>query len=139
MAKLFTLKDVMPTSGKKKGGAKQRIIPLRKDLKLLMRCRNSWNRFEPARKIRERTMKYTFVDQWDDIIEYKGGRITERKYIQKKGNIPLQNNIMISIFNTVTGLYEKQGVEPTCFARTPDSQWLSDMMSVALQANWQDT
>lgn len=84
-------------------------------------------------------MKYTFGDQWSDIIEYKGGRVTERRYIQQKGNIPLQNNIMISIFNTVAGLYEKQGVEPTCFARTPDSQWLSDMMSVALQANLQDT
>lgn len=139
MAKIFTLKDVMPAAKNKKSGASQRLSPLRRDLKILERCRNAWNRFEPARKMRERTMKYTFGDQWSDIIEYKEGRMTERKYILKKGNIPLQNNIMISIFNTVTGLYEKQGVEPTCFARTPDSQWLSDMMSVALQANWQDT
>ena len=137
--KIFTLTDVMPISNKKgKRGRTQRNT-LRKDIKLLERCRNAWNRFEPARKTRERTMKYTFGDQWSDIIEYKGGRVTERRYIQQKGNIPLQNNIMISIFNTVAGLYEKQGVEPTCFARTPDSQWLSDMMSVALQANLQDT
>ena len=137
--KIFTLTDVMPISNKKGKRGRTRRNALRKDIKLLERCRNAWNRFEPARKTRERTMKYTFGDQWSDIIEYKGGRITERRYIQQKGNIPLQNNIMISIFNTVAGLYEKQGVEPTCFARTPDSQWLSDMMSVALQANLQDT
>ena len=137
--KIFTLTDVMPISNKKGKRGRTRRNALRKDIKLLERCRNAWNRFEPARKTRERTMKYTFGDQWSDIIEYKGGRVTERRYIQQKGNIPLQNNIMISIFNTVAGLYEKQGVEPTCFARTPDSQWLSDMMSVALQANLQDT
>lgn len=137
--KIFTLTDVMPISNKKGKRGRTRRNTLRKDIKLLERCRNAWNRFEPARKTRERTMKYTFDDQWSDIIEYKGGRVTERRYIQQKGNIPLQNNIMISIFNTVAGLYEKQGVEPTCFARTPDSQWLSDMMSVALQANLQDT
>ena len=137
--KIFTLTDVMPISNKKRKRGRTRRNTLRKDIKLLERCRNAWNRFEPARKTRERTMKYTFGDQWSDIIEYKGGRVTERRYIQQKGNIPLQNNIMISIFNTVAGLYEKQGVEPTCFARTPDSQWLSDMMSVALQANLQDT
>ena len=137
--KIFTLTDVMPVSDKKGKKSRTRRNTLRKDNKILERCRNAWNRFEPARKARERTMKYTFGDQWSDIIEYKGGHITERRYIQKKGNIPLQNNIMISIFNTVAGLYEKQGVEPTCFARTPDSQWLSDMMSVALQANLQDT
>lgn len=137
--KIFTLTDVMPISNKKGKKGRTRRNTLRKDIKLLERCRNAWNRFEPARKTRERTMKYTFGDQWSDIIEYKGGRVTERRYIQQKGNIPLQNNIMISIFNTVAGLYEKQGVEPTCFARTPDSQWLSDMMSVALQANLQDT
>ena len=137
--KIFTLTDVMPISNKKGKRGRTRRNTLRKDIKLLERCRNAWNRFEPARKTRERTMKYTFGDQWSDIIEYKGGRVTERRYIQQKGNIPLQNNIMISIFNAVAGLYEKQGVEPTCFARTPDSQWLSDMMSVALQANLQDT
>ena len=137
--KIFTLTDVMPISNKKGKRGRTRRNTLRKDIKLLERCRNAWNRFEPARKTRERTMKYTFGDQWSDIIEYKGGRVTERRYIQQKGNIPLQNNIMISLFNTVAGLYEKQGVEPTCFARTPDSQWLSDMMSVALQANLQDT
>lgn len=137
--KLYTLADVLPTRNKKRKGRTARKSTLRRDLRLRNRCENAWNRFLPVREARERTMKYTFGDQWSDIIEYKEGRMTERQYILEKNNIPLQNNIMISIFNTVSGLYEKQGVEPTCFARTPDSQWLSDMMSVALQANWQDT
>lgn len=137
--KLFTLKDVMPSkkSRTRRGGTRKST--LKRDLKLIARCENSWNRFLPVREARERVLKYTFGDQWSDLIEYKYGKITERQYILEKGNIPLQNNIMISIFNSVSGLYEKQGVEPTCYARTPDAQWLSDMLSIALQSNWQDT
>ena len=82
--KIFTLTDVMPISNKKGKKGRTRRNTLRKDIKLLERCRNAWNRFEPARKTRERTMKYTFGDQWSDIIEYKGGRVTERRYIQQK-------------------------------------------------------
>lgn len=137
--RLYTLTEVLPTRNKRRRAGRTQKSTLRRDLRLRNRCENAWNRFLPVREARERTMKYTFGDQWSDIIEYKEGRMTERQYILEKNNIPLQNNIMISIFNTVSGLYEKQGVEPTCFARTPDSQWLSDMMSVALQANWQDT
>jgi len=53
--------------------------------------------------------------------------------------VPLQNNIMISIQNSVVGLYTKQSGEPNCFAVRNDSQWLSDMMSATMQQNWQKT
>ena len=94
----------MPISNKKGKRGRTRRNTLRKDIKLLERCRNAWNRFEPARKTRERTMKYTFGDQWSDIIEYKGGRVTQRSYIQHKGTIPFQHNIMISTHNTLVSL-----------------------------------
>lgn len=118
---------------------RKRRNPERRNVELLKRASQAWERLEAMRETRERTSKYTFGDQWSDLIEYKCGRITEREYIKKKGNIPLVNNIMISIFNSVIGLYEKQGTEPMCFARKKDAQLLSDMMSATLQANWQDT
>lgn len=111
----------------------------RVDYDLLLRCQQAWNNLEDVRRTRERVKEYVWGDQWGDVIHYKNGVITEREYIQRKGNVPLQNNIMISILNSVVGLYDKQAGEPNCFAKKKDAQWLSDMMSATVQANWNDT
>jgi hypothetical protein len=118
-------------------------LPIRKrrrvDLDLLVRCEQAWNNKNDLRETRERIKQYTYGDQWGDIINYRHGQVTERRYIQMKGNVPLQNNIMISILNSVVGLYAKQAGEPNCFAVKHDGQWLSDMMSATMQMCWQKT
>lgn len=118
-------------------------IPIRTrrrvDYDLKLRCEQAWNNLDDVRRTRERVKEYVYGDQWGDIIHYKNGHITEREYIQRKGNVPLQNNIMISILNSIVGLYDKQSGEPNCFAKKKDAQWLSDMMSATVQANWNDT
>ena len=111
----------------------------RRDYDLRLRCEQAWNDKNDIRLVRDRVRRYTYEDQWGDIIEYRHGRTTERKYIQSKGNVPLQNNIMISILNSVVGLYAKQSGEPNCFAVKHDAQWLSDMMSATMQTCWQKT
>lgn len=117
--------------------------PVRKkhriDYDLKLRCEQAWNNLDNVRRTRERVKEYVYGDQWGDIIHYRHGQITEREYIQRKGNVPLQNNIMISILNSVVGLYDKQAGEPNCFALKKDGQWLSDMMSATVQANWSKT
>ena len=116
-------------------------IPIRKrrrmDCDLKLRCEEAWNNLDDVRRTRERVKEYVYGDQWSDVIYYKDGRISEREYIQRKGNVPLQNNIMISILNSVVGLYAKQSGEPNCFAVKHDGQWLSDMMSATMQTCWQ--
>lgn len=152
MAKIRTLSQVMPngrihdTVRNRHRGSVRDVSPLlrtkrrhRIDYDLLSRCEQAWNNGEPLRRNRERVMNYVYGDQWGDIIHYKNGEITEREYIQRKGNVPLQNNIMISIQNSVVGLYAKQGTEPNCFAVKRDGQWLSDMMSATMQTCWQKT
>lgn len=111
----------------------------RRDEELLGRCNQAWNNLDDVRQVRDRVRRYTYEDQWGDVIEYRNGTITERKYIQQKGNVPLQNNIMISILNSVVGLYAKQSGEPNCFAVKHDAQWLSDMMTATMQTCWQKT
>lgn len=111
----------------------------RRDYDLRHRCEQAWNNGEDIRRVRERVKEYVYGDQWGDVIHYKGGQVTEREYIQRKGNVPLQNNIMISILNSIVGLYAKQAGEPNCFALKKDGQWLSDMMSATLQCNWSKT
>lgn len=113
--------------------------PREKDQDLLRRCEQAWNNLDDARRTRERTLNYVFGDQWGDVIEYHNGEITERKYIQMRGDVPLQNNIMISIQNSVVGLYARQQTEPNCFAVTHDGQDISDMITATLQHTWQKT
>lgn len=139
MKRLRTLIEVMPRSNFHDSVKVRRQSSIRQDVDLLRRCENAWTDLDPVRRTRERTLKYVFDDQWGDVITYRNGHITERRYIQLKGNVPLQNNIMVSIQNSVVGLYAKQGTEPVCFARTHNAQQLSDMMSATMQANWQDT
>lgn len=106
---------------------------------LLARCQNAWNNKGDLRKVAERAENYTFDDdQWGDIIEVDGQEMTEREYIRLQGNVPLSDNIMISVFSTVTGLFDKQGSEPNAIARDNVDLWLSDMMSATMQCNWQN-
>ena len=148
MAKLRTLSQVMPK--KLHDSVRERLksnlsngmsthSKRRVDMELYTRCEQAWMNGEDIRTNYERIRKYTFEDQWGDIIHWRNGEITEREYIQRKGNVPLQNNIMISIQNSVVGLYTKQAGEPNCFAVTQEGQWLSDLMSATIQQNWQDT
>ena len=109
------------------------------DYELYERCQQAWNNGENLRVNYERVHQYVFEDQWGDVIHWRGGEITEREYIQRKGNVPLQNNIMISIQNSVVGLFTKQTGEPNCFAVRKDGQWLSDMMTATIQQDWQKT
>lgn len=137
---LPTLSEVMPKGYNRNSVAeRKKRNPKNMNIELLDRCRQSWEMKRNLRETRERIKDYCYGDQWGDVIEYRGERMTERKYIQKKGNVPLSNNVMISVLNSLVGMYSKQGAEPTCFARTRDVQGVSDMMSATLQANWQDT
>ena len=108
-------------------------------LDLLQRCQQAWENLRSVRDERQRVMNYCFGDQWSDIIEWKDDVMTEREFISRRGDVALTNNIMISILNSVAGLYSKQQTEPVCFARASDAQSLSDIMSATIQQNWQDT
>lgn len=144
--KFINVNDIMPAAALKRkhnDTAKQRYIhqdgKRKVALTLRSRCEQAWNSLDKVRKLAERTMDYTFADdQWGDIIETSEGTMTERQYIQKMGNVPLTDNMMISIFSSITGLYDKQNSEPSARARDNDHPGLSEMMSATMQCNWQN-
>ena len=144
--KIPTLSRVMPSSGKTFDSVKRRMERQngrKTDYELLQRCWQAWNNLEAVRVTRDRAKRYCYGDQWGDTVRvYKNGYyydMTEREYMKRKGSVPLSNNVMVSILNTLVGMYAKQGTEPVCFARTRSSQSLSDMMSATMQCNWQNT
>lgn len=142
--RLLTLSKVMPRGNTYDSvKARKKRQECGSDYELLSRCRNAWNNLSGVRETRARTMRYCTGDQWSDTIRvYKNGywqEMTERAYMEKRNMTPMTNNVMVSILESVTGLYAKQGTEPVCFARNNDSRQLSDMMSATMQCNWQTT
>ncbi|UKK52158.1 hypothetical protein L6472_06140 [Prevotella sp. E13-17] len=142
---LLTLKDVAPLA---KGNRKSSIQERRRrnmqsekyDLGLLSECERSWMNKENFRQERARVLRYLFGNQWGDIINVKGlGDISEEKLIRMNGNVPLKNNVLISLWSSVFGVHAKQETEPVCYARNQAAKELSDNMSAALQTNWQNT
>lgn len=104
---------------------------------LLMRFYTAWSNLSQFREERDRALRYVYGDQWSDYITYGNKTIKEKDYIIEKGNIPLVNNVMRPLLNAVTGIYANQDTEPVCYARNREDQSAGDMMSTALQCNWQ--
>lgn len=142
--KILTLSKVMPRK-MPHNSARERMCRQShgRDEELRERCLQAWNNLSNVRETRARVKNYCYGDQWGDRVKvWENGwctEMTEREYMKRKGTVPLSNNIMSSILISIVGLYAKQGTEPVCFARTHDSQWLSDMMSATMQCNWQNT
>lgn len=110
------------------------------NIPLLTRCQNAWDNLSDFRATRLRNFRYVFGDQWGDIVTDKDGNmIKERERIAKRtGGVALQNNHLFKIVNTLAGLYAKTATLPVCFARKKGADAKSQMMTDALQTNWEN-
>lgn len=110
------------------------------DIPLLMRCEDAWNALSDFRATRLRNFRYVFGDQWGDLVRDKSGKLVkERDRIARRtGGVALQNNHLFKIVNTLSGLYAKTASMPVCFARQKGADTKSQMMTDALQTNWEN-
>ena len=104
---------------------------------VLFEAQNYWMNMARFRRERERNKNYVYGDQWKDKICVDGEYMTEEQYIRNQGNVPLKNNLMRRLVNTVLGVYRQQSKEPICTARDRDEQKLGETMSTILQCNMQ--
>lgn len=107
------------------------------DMPLLQQCYVLWENLADARQKRARAGRMVHGDQWGDIIEVKGKVMTQRDYITSVGNVALQTNQLKKIVETIAGAYVKEQNEPTCKARAREEQVYGELMTTAIQANWQ--
>lgn len=137
--------------------AKERLIPLSKirpktaidtvkaaksmgdkrAFSILMEAQRHWDNMFRFREERDRNKRYAYGDQWKDIVTVDGVQMTEEKYIQSQGNIPLKNNLIRRLLRNVLGVYRGQAKEPTCAARDRDEKKLGETMSEVLKYNMQ--
>ena len=109
----------------------------RRAFDVLMEAQQYWDNMSKFRIDRERNKRYTYGDQWGDIIEVDGEQMTEEEYIKRQGSVPLKNNLIRRLVKNVLGVYRQQSKEPVCNARDRDEQKLGETMSVMLQCNRQ--
>ena len=108
-----------------------------RDLSLLEHCCTLWQNLEQFRRRRARAMRFVYGDQWGDTITVKGKTMTERQYLTSAGNVALQTNQLKKIVETISGVYCKENNEPVCKARAREEQVYGELMTTALQTNWQ--
>ena len=109
----------------------------RRAFDVLAEAQMYWNNMYRFREDRERNKRYNYGDQWKDNIKVDGKWISEEEYIKEQGNVPLKNNLIRRLVNTVLGVYRQQAKEPICTARDRDEQKLGETMSTILQCNMQ--
>lgn len=109
----------------------------RRAFDVLAEAQMYWNNMYRFREDRERNKRYNYGDQWKDKIKVDGKWISEEEYIKEQGNVPLKNNLIRRLVNTVLGVYRQQAKEPICTARDRDEQKLGETMSTILQCNMQ--
>lgn len=108
-----------------------------RNFELLMEAQRYWAAMDRFRRDRERNKRYTYGDQWGDMVEVDGCTMTEEAYIKKQGRVPLKNNLIRRLVRNVIGVYRSQSKEPTCTARDREEQQYGETMSTVLQCNMQ--
>lgn len=109
----------------------------RRAFQVLMEAQQYWDNMSRFRLERERNKRYTYGDQWGDIIRVDCEEMTEEEYIKSQGNVPLKNNLIRRLVKNVLGVYRSQAKEPICTARDRDEQKLGETMTTILQCNMQ--
>lgn len=109
----------------------------RRAFDVLQQAQQYWFLMHSFRENRERNKRYTYGDQWKDIVTVDGVTMTEEEYIKQQGNVPLKNNLIRRLVRNMLGVYRSQSKEPICVARDRDEQQLGETMTTILQYNTQ--
>lgn len=98
------------------GGGERVILRKKKEMKedyIFGKAREAWNSLGAYRGDRRRCKRYVFGNQWDDMIDVGGRRMSEYQFIREQGQNPLKNNILRRIVRNVTGAYRANYKVPT--------------------------
>lgn len=135
--KLHKVSAVMPQEGMDSLKEARRTLGDRRAFEVLWQAQQYWLAMDTFRRDRERNKNYTYGRQWDDYVYEEGRKVKESEIIRKQGNVPLKNNLIRRMVQSVLGTYRSQAKEPTCTARDRDEQRYGETMSTVLQCNMQ--
>lgn len=102
---------------------------------LLERAMNCWESLEGFRRERERGKRFTYGDQWGDMIDVDGRIMREEDFIRSQGNVPLKNNLIRRLVRNVLGVFRNRYSPPHCEARDSDEVREASTMQKLLEYN----
>ena len=109
---------------------------------ILMEAQGYYSSGYRFRNERERNKRYTYGDQWGDVVCVDGKMMTEEEYIKMQGQVPLKNNLIRRLVRNVIGSYVNQGTEPRSSARDrdeqPQAETLNTLLEYVMQVNEMD-
>ena len=106
-----------------------------RDFGLLDRAASAWMSWGRFREERERNKRYTFGDQWCDLITIEGETMTEEQWIRKQGCEPLKNNMIRRLVRSVVGVFRQNFSVPKVVARDPGENEQALYMNRLLDMN----
>ena len=106
-----------------------------KDLPLLEHIERVWQNNEPFRIARARIRKFVYEDQWADVIEVNGKKMTYRDYLLKQGNVAIQLNQVKKKVETLSGVMVKNRLAPVAHAVDRNEQQYGELVTNGLQVN----
>ncbi len=135
--KLHSLDRIRPEKYEMDTVKRERRRDHQRGYDILNQAQFYWSNMSQFRRERERAIKYTYGDQWSDVIKVDGCYMTEGEHIEQQGNVPMKSNHIHKQVTSYVGLYRGQGKEPSCTARDRDEQQLGETASTVLQYNMQ--
>lgn len=94
---------------------------------ILTSARDAWLAASQFRARRNRAKRYTYGDQWSDIVrDNQGNYISEADYIAKGGKKPLTNNMIRQIVKVIVGRYRSMCAENTVYTDPADRTVIDD-------------
>ena len=89
---------------------------------------DAWLAARDFRRRRERFKRYTYGDQWSDVVEdHQGFSVKESDLLRQRGCKPLTNNMIRQMVKTVIGRYRSTSADSGTYrADTPDRAYIAD-------------
>lgn len=76
---------------------------------LFQSVRRVWNGGEQLRAMRRRLKRFTYGQQWDDLVPAPSGEmVSERELLRQLGRKPMTHNLLRSLVKTVVGRFRHQ-------------------------------
>lgn len=104
-------------------------------LDFLNECAACWASLSQARRKLQRSLMYSYGDQWGDYVKDPdtGRWMTEGDLIKRNGKVPLKNNMIAPILNNIDGQFRQNLTRPVCAVRDQSESKIGEMMSVAIE------
>jgi hypothetical protein len=143
--RIIPLSQVMPSKSVKRDSVKMRHDAFgdKRNADLLQWAAAEYGRLHDLRMEHQRNTDFMNGKQWGDLVQVLDpdtGRIktvTEGEYIAMQGMKPMEYNLIDRLVTTYVGNWIQQKMEPVAIARDPDEKEGADMLTLALQADWQ--